>query len=174
MCVISVIRKGVPTPPDAIIRAMHQANPHGCGFCSPTDYYKGMSLDLLLRHLHERDINTPCMMHFRLATHGSVKKANCHPFHDDATDTWFAHNGILDITPIGDMTDSETAFREILAPEIQAHGLHSDNVRYAVRNIIGCSKFAFLQGEDVQLFGEYEKWHGVLFSNLRFRWYIGF
>ena len=174
MCVISVIRKGVPTPPDAIIRAMHQANPHGCGFCSPTDHYKGMSLDLLLRHLHERDINEPCLMHFRLATHGSVKKANCHPFHDDATDTWFMHNGILDVTPKGDMTDSETAFRKYLVPEIQAHGLRSDNLRYAVSDIIGGSRFAFLQGEDVKLFGEYELWNGWLFSNLRFRWYIDY
>lgn len=172
MCVISFIPIGVPTPPDAIVRAMHRANPHGCGLVTPTDHYKGMSVEMLLRHLHKRDINEPCLMHFRLATHGSIKKANCHPFHDDATGTWFMHNGILDITPTGDMTDSETAFREILAPEIQAHGLHSDNVRYAVRNIIGGSRFAFMQGNDVQLYGKYERLHGCLFSNLRFQWYL--
>ena len=172
MCVISVIKKGVPTPPDTIIRAMHRANPHGCGLCTPNDHYKGMSIELLLRHLHKRNIDEPCLMHFRLATHGSVKKANCHPFHDDSSDTWFMHNGILDITPTDDMTDSETAFREILVPEIQAHGLHSDNVRYAVRSIIGGSRFAFMQGEDVQLYGQYERWNGCLFSNLRFQWYL--
>lgn len=172
MCVISVIKRGVPTPPDTIIRAMHYANPHGMGMCTPTDHYKGMSFDLLLRHLHQRDINEPCLMHFRLATHGSVKKSNCHPFHDKKSDTWFMHNGILDVAPIGDMTDSETAYREILVPEIQAHGLHSDEVRYTIRNIIGGSRFAFLQGEDVLLYGQYEQWHGWLFSNLRFQWHL--
>ena len=172
MCVICVINKGVPTPPDNVIRAMHRCNPDGTGIVTPTDHYKGMSVELLLRHLHKRNIDEPCLMHFRLATHGSIKKANCHPFHDDASGTWFMHNGILGISPTGDMTDSETAFREILAPEIQAHGLRSDNVRYAVRNIIGGSRFAFLQGSDVQLYGQYERWNGCLFSNLRFQWYL--
>lgn len=172
MCVICSIPAGVPTPPDNVIKAMHRANPHGCGLCTPTDSYKGMSIEVLLRHLHKRDISTPVLLHFRLATHGSIRKANCHPFHDEASDTWFMHNGILNIAPTGDMTDSETAFREILAPEIQAHGLRSDNLRYAVRNIIGGSRFAFMRGEDVLLFGKYEKWYGCLFSNLRFRWYL--
>lgn len=172
MCVIAYIPKGVPTLPTEIIRAMSQANPHGCGIVTPTDHYKGLSLDALLRHLHKRDINEPCLMHFRWATHGSIKKANCHPFHDDATDTWFMHNGILDIIPTGDMTDSETAFREILVPEIQEHGLSSDEVRYAIQCVIGGSRFAFMQGDEVRLFGQYERWHGCWFSNLRFRYYM--
>lgn len=171
MCVISYVPTGVPTPPDNVIRAMHRANPHGCGLCTPNDHYKGMSVELLLRHLHKRNICEPCLMHFRLATHGSIKKANCHPFYDNATGTWFMHNGILGITPTGDMTDSETAFREILLPEIQAHGLRSDNVRYAVKSIIGYSRFAFMQGKDVLLYGHYERWYGCLFSNLRFQWH---
>ena len=92
---------------------MHCANPHGCGIVTPSDHYKGMSIDMLLRHLKKRDISEPCLMHFRLATHGSIKRANCHPFLDEESGTWFMHNGILNVDPIGDMTDSETAFREI-------------------------------------------------------------
>jgi hypothetical protein len=84
------------------------------------------------------------------------------------------HNGILDIIPTGDMTDSETAFREILAPEIAAHGLSSDDVRYAVQSIIGGSRFAFMQGDNVWLYGQYERWLGCWFSNLRFRYYMRF
>jgi hypothetical protein len=169
MCVICYIPKGVPTPPREIIKAMHYANPHGMGMVTPADYYKGMSVEMLLRHLRYRDISQPCLLHFRLATHGSIRRANCHPFYDEESDTWFMHNGILNIEPIGDMTDSETAFRAILAPEIQSHGLCSDDLRYAVKSIIGCSKFAFLQGDDVKLFGEYQRWLGCWFSNLRFR-----
>ncbi len=153
---------------------MYRANPHGCGLVTPTDHYKGMSLDTLLRHQRGRDISQPCLLHFRLATHGSIKRANCHPFYDRESDTWFMHNGILDITPKGDMTDSETAFREILAPEIRSHGLCSDDLRYAVKHTIGTSRFAFLQGDMVKLFGDYRQWHGCWFSNLRFTyrlWY---
>ena len=172
MCVICVIKAGVPTPPSKIIRAMYCANPHGCGIVTPSDHYKGMSIDMLLRHLKKRDISEPCLMHFRLATHGSIKRANCHPFLDEESGTWFMHNGILNVDPIGDMTDSETAFREILAPEIQTHGLDSDDVRYVVQSIIGGSRFAFMQGDKVRLFGQYETWLGCKFSNLRFRWYM--
>lgn len=174
MCVICYIPKGVKTPPKEIIKAMHYANPHGMGMVTPTDHYKGMSVEMLLRHLRRRDVSQPCLLHFRLATHGSIKRANCHPFHDDESDTWFMHNGILDIEPIGDMTDSETAFRKILAPEIQAHGLRSDDLQYAVKSVIGYSKFAFLQGDDVKLFGDWQRWFGCWFSNLRFRWWLGY
>lgn len=172
MCVICYIPKGIPTPPKEIIKAMHRANPHGIGMVTPTDLYKGMSVETLLRHLRKRDPSLPCLLHFRLATHGSVKRANCHPFHDPASGTWFMHNGILDIEPKGDMTDSETAFREILAPEIASHGLSSDDLRYTVRGIIGHSKFAFMQGDTVKLFGDYQQWGGWWFSNLRFRWHL--
>lgn len=167
MCVIVYIPKN-QTLPDEILKACHRANPHGMGMCTPSMSYRGMSIDTLLKKLHERPISEPCLLHFRLATHGSIKRANCHPFLDPTTNTWFAHNGILDIRPKGDMTDSETAFREILVPEIQAHGLRSDELRYAVKGIIGCSRFAFMQGDDVRLYGQYEKWHGCWFSNLRF------
>ena len=172
MCVIAYIPKGVPTPPREIIKAMHRANPHGMGMVTPTDHYKGMSIEMLLRHLRNRDVSEPCLLHFRLATHGSIKRANCHPFHDEESDTWFMHNGILGIEPIRDMTDSETAFRKILVPEIQSHGLCSDDLRYAVKSVIGYSKFAFLQGDNVKLFGDYVHWLGCWFSNLRFRWWV--
>ena len=159
---------GTQTMPTEIVKAMYRANPHGCGIVTPTDHYKGMSLDALFRHLKKRDPSQPCLMHFRLATHGSIKRANCHPFYDQKSGTWFMHNGILGIRPKGDMTDSETAFREILAPEIYAHGLNSDDVRYAVKSVIGFSKFAFMQNDDVLLFGHFDNLLGCWFSNLRF------
>ena len=167
MCVIVYIPKN-QTLDDEIIRACHRANPDGMGMCSPSVSYRGMSIDTLLRSVHERPTDEPCLLHFRLATHGSIKRGNCHPFLDNSTNTWFMHNGILNIDPKGDMTDSETAFREILAPEIQTHGLRSDGLRYAVKQIIGSSRFAFMQGDDVMLWGKYEKWMGCWFSNLRF------
>ncbi|MBR1526823.1 MAG: class II glutamine amidotransferase [Prevotella sp.] len=172
MCVICYIPKGVETPSREIVTAMHRANSHGMGMCTPSDKYKGMSFDTLYRHLRKRSIDEPCLLHFRLATHGSIKNANCHPFYDAITDTYFMHNGILDIEPKGDMTDSETAFRDILVPEIKASGLDSDELAYAVNYIIGYSKFAFMQGDKVRLFGDFLKRYGVYYSNLRFSYYM--
>ena len=160
------------TLPDAIVKAMYTCNPDGCGLVTPTTTYKGLNVDTLLKRLHERDINEPCLMHFRLATHGSIRRANCHPFRDTQSDCSFMHNGILNIKPIGDKTDSETAFLRYFVPEIRKHGLDSDELAYAVHQVIGSSKFAFLQGDTVRLFGEYQQWHGSWFSNLRFRYFI--
>ena len=162
----------VETLPDAIVKAMFAANSDGCGIVTPSFSYKGLSLNTLLKKLHERDINEPCLMHFRWATHGSICRANCHPFRDSKSGCSFMHNGILNIVPVGNMTDSETAFLRYFVPEIRKHGLDSDELAYAVHQVIGSSKFAFLQGDTVRLFGEYLKWNGSWFSNLRFRYYI--
>ncbi len=172
MCVICYIPKGVETPSREIVSAMHRANPHGMGMCTPNMSYKGMSFEAFYRRLRKRDIEEPCLLHFRFATHGSIKKDNCHPFHDDVSDTYFMHNGILDIEPQGDMTDSETAFREYLVPDIRSFGLNSDELSYTVHGIIGFSKFAFMQGDNVHLFGEFLKRYGVYYSNLRFSYYM--
>lgn len=91
---------------------------------------------------------------------------------DGDTGTYFAHNGVLSIWPDKDKTDSETAFLNILKPEIKAHGLESDDLRYSVRQIIGGSKFAFMQGDDLRLFGDFQHYGDYLFSNLRFLYYM--
>lgn len=168
MCVICVKPKGVRMPSNEIIRAMYKANHDGCGFCTPTKEYRGLSLNSFLSKIAEVSTDEPCIMHFRWATHGSVKRDNCHPFYDEISKTWFAHNGVLDILPVGDMTDSETAFRFILAPLIKSHGLHSTVLKEAVRDIIGASRFAFMQGEDVVMYGNFHSRFGCYYSNLNF------
>lgn len=53
----------------------------------------------------------PCVIHCRYATHGSVKRENCHPF-PLGPDRYLAHNGIVNaVTQIGDETDSEAVAR---------------------------------------------------------------
>lgn len=167
MCVICYIPKGVETPSKRVLRAMHEANPHGMGFCTPTKFCKGLNYDYFLQQLSKRDINEPCILHFRYATNGSVKRANCHPFKQG--DVYFAHNGILDIRAKNDMTDSETAFIKYLYPCIKKYGFDSKQFGDVVSDIIGGSKFAFMQGDDVVLFGEFYPNYGCYFSNLRFK-----
>lgn len=170
MCVICFIPKGVKTPSYTMLKAMHMANPHGMGFCTPTKFVKGLSFDYFVEQLRKRSVSEPCILHFRLATHGSIRKANCHPFRKNGV--CFAHNGILGITPIGDKTDSETAFIRYLYPSVEHYGLYSRELADIVGDIIGSSKFAFMQGRDVRLFGHFEEMDGCFYSNLRFTYYI--
>ena len=173
MCVICVKPKGVEMPSNEILKAMYKANHDGCGFCTPTKSYKGLSFASFMREIKAVEKDEPCIMHFRWATHGSVKRSNCHPFYDYQTGVWFAHNGILNVRPKKDMTDSETAFRDIFLPYIAEYGLKSDEARYTIKQVLAntSSKFAFMQGDDVQLFGNYERFRGCYFSNLRFMIY---
>ena len=173
MCVICIKPKGAQMPSNEIINAMFSANHDGCGFCTPTLSYKGLSIASFLREIKKVPDSEPCIMHFRWATHGSVKRSNCHPFYDENTQTWFAHNGVLDIRPVGDMTDSETAFRYIIAPKIALYGFGSKEVEDAVKDVIGGSRFAFLQGDNVSMYGNFYNRFGCFYSNLNFVHLIG-
>lgn len=171
MCVIIVKPAGVKMPSSETINAAFCANPHGCGLVSPSAFYKGLDFRKFKKHLKKVRDDEPCIIHFRLATHGSIKPANCHPFRRG--DVWFAHNGILNISPVGDMTDSETALQEILYPVIATYGYCSDEMDMAVFSVLGCSKFAFMKGDDVRLYGHFIKLDdGCYYSNLRFMSYV--
>ena len=161
-------------PSREILNAMHRANSDGCGFCTPSMYYRGLSFDTFMQRIRQVGVDEPCIIHFRLATHGSVRRSNCHPFYDAATGTYFAHNGVLNVHPKGDWTDSETAFRRLLVPYIKRYGLDSEEVHFVIAQVRANtgSKFAFLQGDEIRLFGEYRSYDGCLFSNLRFLYYV--
>lgn len=171
MCVIIVKPAGVEMPPSSIINAAYAANPDGCGLVSPSTFYKGLSFEQFKRNLKNVSDDEPCIIHFRLATHGSVKRANCHPF--NRGDVWFAHNGVLSIKPQADKTDSETAFQNIIYPAIEQYGYGSEEMEDAVWSVIGFSKFAFLNGDDVRIYGDYIQRDGCYYSNLRFMPFIG-
>lgn len=171
MCVIIVKPAGVKMPGIDTINAAYTANPDGCGIVSPSVFYKGLSYRSFKKHLKKVSDDEPCIIHFRLATHGSIRSANCHPFRRG--DVWFAHNGILDIRPHGDMTDSETAFQNIIYPAITRHGYGSNEMDLAVYAVIGYSKFAFLQDDNLRLYGDFIKRDGCYYSNLRFLSFLG-
>lgn len=174
MCVIVYRPKGTKMPSEEVLRAMYAANPHGCGFCTPTKYYRGLSFTAFMKNIAKVGTKEPCIIHFRLATHGSIKRNNCHPFYDAATGTYFAHNGVLNIQPYKDTTDSETAFRSLFVPYISRYGMRSDELRLSLsqtRANTG-SRFAFMQGDKVYLYGDFVPYEGCLCSNLRFVYYM--
>lgn len=168
MCVICVKPAGHALPSKSMLRAMFSCNHDGCGFVSRSLSYHSMDFEDFYESLVKVPKKEACIIHFRWATHGSVGIRNCHPFHDDATGVWFAHNGILDIKPMKDLTDSETAFRKRLVPVIKKYGFMSDKLSAEAYHIIGGSRFAFMKDGRVRLFGQFVKYDGCLYSNLRF------
>lgn len=170
MCVLLYKPKGVKIPPYNILKACALANPHGNGFASERDDFRSLDFEKFYDRVQSVDTNEACILHFRLATHGSVRPSNCHPFKKG--DIYFAHNGILDITPYKDKTDSETAFIKYVYPVAEKYGIDSDETAYAVSQIIGSSRFALMQGDKVRLFGDFIEIGGIYFSNVRFRYYL--
>lgn len=172
MCVICYKPKGANLPPKREIYAMAKTNPDGFGFVSTYHNYKSMDFDDFYYHLAQIDKKEDCIIHFRWATHGSKKLSNCHPFVKD--NVWFAHNGVLPIRPIGDTTDSETTFRCHLLPVIERcnFNLDANKVSKAVNNLIGSSKFAFMYGGKVKLFGRFLPWRECLVSNYNFERFL--
>lgn len=158
---------GVEMPGRSLLTRAKKYNPHGCGLCSPSTFYKGLSFAALLKAAAKVGVDEPCLLHFRWATHGSVKRENCHPFYDEATGTYFMHNGVLSVRPPEDMTDSEYVFRRDLAPAC-ADGLFTETLGKAVGRALEGSRFAFMQGDKVRLFGHWlEGLDGMCYSNGR-------
>lgn len=153
-------------PPENILKACADANPHGFGFASDTETFRTLEREEFIRRASLIPVNENCMIHFRLATHGSVCEENCHPF--TMGTARFAHNGVLDVTPHGDMTDSETAFQDVIWPAIDRFGLDSVRTRMAIDSVIGSSRFAILMDGRMRTYGEFYEMNGLMFSNLRF------
>lgn len=169
MCIIICKPEGVKMPPMAIIARCAALNPHGFGFATKDRIYKTLSFEDFKREIKTIRKDETAILHFRYATHGSIKASNCHPFRDDKTGVSFAHNGILNITPIGDMTDSETAFRTRIVPTIEEYGFDSDEFIKANHDIIGGSRFAYIDKDgDYRLYGAFTHYKGCWYSNRNF------
>ena len=167
MCIIIIKPAGVALPELSTLEMCEYQNPHGFGFATPTKVYHSMNrLDFENHVYSDIKVDEPAIIHCRIATHGSVRKRNCHPFVDAETGVAFAHNGILDLKPIGDWTDSETAFRTRFVPVIKKYGYDSRELAAAVRETIGSSRFAFLNKRgEIQMYGSWVKSEGCFFSH---------
>lgn len=172
MCIIICKPAGVQMPDFQTICRCANNNPDGFGFALPKQRpFKSLSFDAFAQKLYECNEEDAVLIHFRRATHGSIKPANCHPFRDEDARLSFAHNGILNVRPSNDKTDSETAFRYILLPAILKFGFGSSRFNQTVQSIIGYSRFAFLTDDGkVKTYGEYIKHRGCLYSNQSFKW----
>ena len=165
MCCIIYKPKGVQMPRLDILNRIQRINHHGYGFVSSKHRYKTMDYQKFLDHLSKVGTNEECIIHMRWATHGSKCRKNCHPFAENGV--YFAHNGVLNVYPVADMTDSEIAFKTMVYPAIKKYGYGSQEVYRLINSFIGYSKFALMYRGEVRLYGDYTKINGVYYSNLR-------
>lgn len=178
MCILIVKPAGVKVPSMPIFENCFYANKDGAGFA----YSDGRKLTLSKGHMKLNEFKTaladagdltkyPAIFHFRIATHGTVKPANTHPF--NVNDRMVAgHNGILRITPKGDLTDSETFFKYVCAPVLEKFSMFSEEFSMMVSALIDSSKLAFLSDKgDIKMFGKFEEEEGVFYSNTSYQGY---
>jgi hypothetical protein len=119
MCIIIAKAKGAKPLPTKVFENVWDNNPDGAGILYNdgicTTLSKGiMKRENFLKKVKEAN-RTECsfIIHTRIATHGSVKPENTHPFVSKSLG--FAHNGTMPITPDDDKTDSETFFLNTIA-----------------------------------------------------------
>lgn len=173
MCCILYIPANVPTPSKSLLQSVYLSNRDGCGYAdSDGHYFRTLSFNEFYKHLKaERKQSAGLIIHFRWATHGSVKVQNCHPFVDNETGIVFAHNGVLPIQSKNDMTDSEIFFRETFIPTYKEYGA-SNTTHLITESVRGSSRFIFMKDGIVTRMGNWYEHHGIFFSNLFWRYRI--
>ncbi|MDR0573842.1 MAG: class II glutamine amidotransferase [Tannerella sp.] len=168
MCVIIIKPAGVEMPETNILERAAIFNPHGFGLCTKERLYKTLNEDLFLRETAKISIEEPAIMHFRYATTGSVKLANCHPF--VCKGVCFAHNGVLNVNTGKDMTDSETFLRNEVMPLVNKYGYGSHKFSYHMQKRAKeeYSRFAVMYKGDILMYGNFENYQRCFYSNMRF------
>ena len=87
MCIAIVKKRGVLMPNEETLNICFENNPHGCGYTlcrnGKNFVYKGfMTLSELMDSFKQTNPlqSESVMIHFRVASVGSINKSNCHPF----------------------------------------------------------------------------------------------
>jgi predicted glutamine amidotransferase len=106
------------------------------------------------------NIDVEMVVHFRWATHGSVCKANVHPFKSTRGGV-VHHNGVIScVKPVGDMTDSETYVKQVF-------DMSAKVPKKQTEALITGSKLAHHTGNGIDIYNEADgHWlDGVWYSN---------
>jgi hypothetical protein len=111
----------------------------------------------------------PCLVHFRVKTHGMVDTSNCHPFLFAKGHLAAIHNGTINIKCSNTKKSDTWHFvQQVLDPIARAMDLGDPAIRYLIEQSIGWSKLAVMDVEgNVVIYNE-DKGHwnsGMWFSN---------
>lgn len=187
MCIIVAKEIGVEMPSDEILERCFWSNPDGAGFMyadgKRVRIRKGfMEFDDFIDALHkeiDEPLNTAVIMHFRIATHGKVQPATCHPFpitdkreelKKPRCDTRFgvAHNGIISgRTTSDDWSDTMDFVASVMAPlaKMNPGFMFSDDALELLKGACR-SKLAIMDNSgEIALVGDFTEDNGVKYSN---------
>ena len=192
MCIIAIKKKGNPLPSESIMETMFKNNSDGAGFAYHLNgkviIQKGfMTYNAFRRALNKVEEvidvqNTSMLFHFRIATHGGVKPALCHPFPLSRkipnlkrlyaqTNLAIVHNGVIPIEPKGDISDTMEYIRTNLVDRSNRNFefYRSKRQRKAILAEIN-SKMAFLDcNGNVYTVGEFIEDNGIMYSNSSYK-----
>jgi len=190
MCVILYKPLGVDLPSKETIRGCFEANPDGSGlafsegYTRPIRIEKGfMTFEELTSYLNLFDSPKKyrMLLHFRLATHGSVRPKNTHPYplsrnKEDLralsleTKAAVAHNGVISfVKPSNDETDTQRFIRTVLC-----------DINFDIeeqRSLIARatqSRFCIMFPHKTVLIGAFHEFEGCYFSNKSYMSYRSF
>lgn len=165
MCVIIYKAKGVEPMTNKEIGQAWNHNPDGAGLWHNGKVFKSMDEKAFKERCKLIKKDDEAVYHFRIATTGKVRKANCHPF-NIGTGILF-HNGVLPFKPKEDITDSEYFGRYILSPALKVWPLGTQEVLDGCRAGFGSSsKLALIRKGKVYLSGYFQDHRGLKCSNL--------
>lgn len=148
-------------------------NPDGCGFAYLNDkgeiiIKKFMEFNSFWKEYNKVQVNHTMLIHFRIATHGKVELANCHPFKLN-NHMALIHNGI--ISGYGSRTENLSDTRDFIDKvigNISYKMWKNPSFRTLVGSSIGNSKFVILDNkENYYIINENKGYwtDGVWFSN---------
>lgn len=190
MCIAIYKPEGIGLPSSKVLQRCWDGNPDGGGYCyikgGIVVGYKGfMDFDAFETHINHRlSIESPAILHFRIATHGSLDKTATHPFPLSCQERplrashWsskagVAHNGI--IPGYGNergkgQSDTQAFISQVLAyPGIRERLFNNKAIQRLILQASG-SKWIFLRSDGkAVLLGKWEKVDGIWYSNDSYR-----
>ena len=175
MC-IAILKPSDKTLDKNLLQVCANNNPDGCGFAyndgDKIIIKKFMDFKSFWKEYDKVQDNKTMIIHFRIATHGNVELANCHPFKLN-NHMVLAHNGILH--GYGSKTENLSDTRDFIDKVI-------GNISYKmwknpsfiklVESAIGSSKFIILDNKGKYYIVNESKgeWvNGVWFSNSSYK-----
>lgn len=186
MCIAIYKPSNVTIDYDTLKRS-YLANPDGCGMAYLSEdsieiettmdfevFYEGYQAAL------EQYPDSPFLLHFRIATHGSVDEDNCHPFfiesHEEDLLRVFMHNGT--ITPLASRCDKNKGISDtvLFGLDILEHLPSNWETNPAIQKLIeyyiGWSKIVVMdEFGEVTIFNEHKGvWdNGIWYSNTTYK-----
>lgn len=188
MCVAIYKPAGVKAPSLETLRACWDANPDGAGmaynarkggFAISKGFMKWEKFEEAYKALSPDNTHLQMFFHFRIATHGSVRPGNCHPFPvsnklselqacHGRYDAVLMHNGVLPLTPVlKDTSDSQELARRLAAFTDKKDLTKAIEL---IGELVGTSKVAIWLDKKVYLLGSWQKHEDCYFSNLHWQY----